>query len=298
MLTSSATDIATGIHLDIPFEDYLSWPGLSQTDLKAIHDCPAKYEWRKTHPRKTTPAQAFGTIVHTAVLEPHEFDQRYVARAKPDLRTKAGKARWAEWLAEAEQLGREVVPLDDYDTATWMRDAVRSHPAASELLNMKGNREVSLRWDADGLPCKCRIDWLPTDEPFIVDLKTCICSRPVSFAYDVRKWGYHAQAFWYTEGEYACEAVAHDNPLLREYRIIAVEKHPPYVVSVISLDVSTFLGGEDICTEALRTYKQCMESGRWPGYSDDVEEISIPVRKTEETEETEQEEDDDDGSGW
>jgi hypothetical protein len=48
-------------------------------------------------------------------------------------------------------------------------------------------------------------------------------------------------------------------------------------VTVAQPDQMALQIGDRLRREALRTYRECVESGRWPGYSDDVELVGLPA---------------------
>ena len=47
---------------------------------------------------------------------------------------------------------------------------------------------------------------------------------------------------------------------------VNVEKNAPYLVSVVELDSDAFEMGHQMIERGVRIHKECMESGRWPGY--------------------------------
>jgi len=138
-------------------EEYHADPAVSASHLHMAEKSPYHYWSRYLNPDrqpvKPTAAMLFGTLVHTAVLEPDELRNRY--DLAPDRRTKAGK----ELAAEMESKGITPVSAADMDAALAMAGAVRSHQAAAELLR-DGQAEQSFWWDdADtGMRCKCRPD--------------------------------------------------------------------------------------------------------------------------------------------
>ena len=63
-----------------------------------------------------------------------------------------------------------------------------------------------------------------------------------------------------------------------------VEKTEPYLVSVVALDVEAINIGRQLNDRAKRIYRECLESGVWPGYPS-AELISLPMWAIYQTEE-------------
>lgn len=202
-----------------------------------------------------------GSLVHCAVLEPHELPHRYMRIPDGlDRRTKDGKAAWLE----LERSGLDLIKAADWDVAMAMADATLLHPAASELLTIPdGMAELSFWWSDGDLRCKCRPDWLAGD--VIVDLKTTTDASPLGFARAVVNFGYHLQAAHYLAGVGAARFV-----------FIAVEKAPPYAVGVYELDAAALATGEQLRQEALHLIRQCRQADQWPGYGDNCQTLALP----------------------
>lgn len=64
--------------------EYFAAHGLSNSGLKDLAISPLRYWYRHVNPKRTpdepTPEMQFGSALHAAVLEPNEFDHRYVCR--------------------------------------------------------------------------------------------------------------------------------------------------------------------------------------------------------------------------
>ena len=57
---------------------------------------------------------------------------------------------------------------------------------------------------------------------------------------------------------------------------IVQEKSPPYLVNVLELDGPALLVGQQRNRRAIDVYRECRESGVWPGYGDDVAVVGLP----------------------
>jgi hypothetical protein len=54
------------------------------------------------------------------------------------------------------------------------------------------------------------------------------------------------------------------------------EKTPPYLVAVYELDALAMEAGRARNRRAAEMFRDCTEAGVWPGYSSEVELISLP----------------------
>src|ERR1700728_2473738 len=93
----------------------------------------AKYVDPARKPEKRAPALIVGDAIHTACLEPDQFEDRFIER--PDGingATKEGKLSRAELSARAA--GRQILRADEYETVRGCRDAISRHPVAAGLI--------------------------------------------------------------------------------------------------------------------------------------------------------------------
>jgi len=244
--------------------DYHSDPAVSASHLHSIAKSPAHYYSRYLAPVKPpsiqTTAMQFGSLVHTAILEPDELAARY--GVCPPRNTKAGKEAAEQMKAD----GIEAITQSDWDTAAAMSDAVYAHPAASELLQ-QGAPEQSFWWDDNetGLRCKCRPDWLRPDG-VVVDLKTTQDASPKGFAKSIANFRYHVQAAHYLNGLEA-----------QRFVFIAVEKTYPFAVGTYELDRVSLDEGQRLAARDLRRIAACRKLDKWPGYSQTISTLTLPA---------------------
>lgn len=260
------------IERGMPAEAYHAHPALSASKLKAMRKSPAHCRYQLDHP-KTTEAMALGAMVHTILLEPLTFSDRYFVMPKCDRRTKEGKQRHEE--ATREACGKTVVEQADLDTASMMARAVADHASFPALLRNFGHNELSVFWrdDDTGLECKMRADRLVEVPGFglvCVDLKTTTDASPEGFARAVNKFGYHIQAAFYLEG------LARAGMSCERFVIIAVESDAPHCVAAYALDDDAMEQGRREVERLKRVYAECLRTGVWPAYSDRIESLSLP----------------------
>ena len=257
--------------------EYHRHAAVSKSHLDQVARSPLHYWARYVDPKRVQPeptaAMLLGTAVHTHILELREWDQRYIAAPDGiDRRTKVGKEAWAAF--EAEAAGRTVISRDDAELVMAMGRAVHGHPAAAMLLALPGAAETTWMWhdQPTGLQCKCRPDWLTTDGSLIVDLKTTEDASPAGFRKSIANWRYHVQASWYLDG---IEQATGRRP--EQFIFICVEKKAPHAVAVYAADAEMIAAGAKQARLDLDTLAVCKAADAWPGYSDQIETISLPA---------------------
>ena len=95
-----------------------------------------------------------------------------------------------------------VLDHDTYQQVIAMRDSILAHPVAKHLLTSKGQSEVSIFGELQGLKVKCRPDRIVDPAEFegvhiLIDVKKC--ADISKFIYSVRDFGYHRQDAFYSD---------------------------------------------------------------------------------------------------
>ena len=249
-------------------QDPIPGGSLSASGAKLIMECPAKFHHRQTAGEQHKDVFDFGKAAHGLVLG---AGGDVVVLDFPDWRTKdAQTAR-----AEARDYGAVPILAKDWAIIEAMAAEIRRHPIAAALLDPdRGKPEQSLVWH-DLIARRARLDWLP-DVPesgrmIVADYKTAADASADGFARSAANYGYHQQDAWYLDGVKAttgCDDAA--------FVFIVQEKEAPFVVNVIELTDSFRQIGRHLNEMAVRRYIDCMASGVWPGYSDEVVRVSAP----------------------
>jgi hypothetical protein len=140
------------------------------------------------------------------------------------------------------------------------------------LLAKGGHTEASCFWidEATGVKRRMRTDRLVAGMNLILDLKTGIDVSPDGFARAVANFGYHRQAAYYIDGMRAITG--------EDWRMafVGVEKDAPHLVAVYVLTDAAVEQGRQENAAGLVTAARCIESGEWPGYSDQVVALDLP----------------------
>jgi exodeoxyribonuclease VIII len=254
---------------------------IGKSGLDLIHQSPAHYYAKYLDPNRVweepTPELLMGSLVHTTVLEPHLLMEEYCVAPKVDRRTKIGKEEWD--VFQQMNAGKAIVTQDQWDTSQRIRDAVYKHMAARELLEMPGVVEDVLNWSmpvtlANGksmmVQCKAKPD-KRLNAGVLLDLKTTKDAKPSNFGRSVVNYRYDVQAAWYRAGHQ--HAVGSD---IEAFVFIAVEKEPPFGVSVMYVSEPIFELGATKYAQDLAVYAECLNSNKWPCYPDQILELEIP----------------------
>jgi len=256
----------------MPNAEYRAHEGLSYSESKLLERSPAHLRWWLDHPEaRTAPSapQAFGTMVHTALLEAQTFDQRY---AIGPLVSK-NSAQWRDFKTQCESEGILPTTAEDREAAFSCAKNVRAHPVVGPLM-ATGNAEVSVFWTdhASGAKCKARLDFVAGNKhPLLLDLKTAQDASRQAFKRSVVTFQYHRQADWY-ESAYRAATGKPVSPML----FVVVESLPPFAVAAYTLD-RWFMAQAKKTNHALRgLYAACMEFDEWPAYDPAISELEAP----------------------
>lgn len=278
---------APGLHQGLSYADYDSWPAMRASWLKILAEkTPAHLRYAMDNPREDTETFALGRAVHSGILEPSLFGSEFVAvpddaPSRPTERQRTAKKpspetieaiKWWDDFNDRTN-GATVLKADAYAAAQKMIRAVWSHPTARELLSGDGMNEVSAFWIdvATGEPCRARIDRFTRyrGESAVVNIKTTVDAGPGGFRRQVENLNYHLSEGFHHSGLQVL------SPYVRSAFFIAVEKGPPHCVSIYRLDREDLDRAMEIMGRHLWTYHECRASGHWPGYGEDINDLSL-----------------------
>ena len=259
----------TGI-LDVKESEYHISEGISKSSLDKLGKSPLHYKHALENPTESTPAMAFGSLVHCVVLEPSRIEAEYAVAPKVDKRTKAGKAEYAEFLLTSE--GKIVVSQDDMDNAYAMAESIQNNQLASTLMCQTGVVEKSIySVDPDiNILKRGRCDKICENAKMIIDLKTTQDGSPKGFQSSIFKFNYHVQVAYYID---LCREQGLD---IERFLFVVVEKTAPFATSVYELDEHTIELGRREYKERLATLSRCLKTDVWDSYSNEIITIETP----------------------
>lgn len=293
-----------GIFTDEPASDYYvkrldvaSNSGLTVLDNDE-DGCPARYfhyiTSEEDHDEEEKETLRFGKAFHMAFLEPERFGDVYRVPPKgapKDLRRfRNAKApsvetlKSIEWWDAFEEANKDRITLSnkDYEAAQEMGASLRRLPiefnggslriTGGELLSMC-QTEVSVYWvDEDtGIQCKLRADLFSEELAFAGDLKSAKSASRAGFSRAINSRRYHVGHAHYCEGFRAVGCP------LKSFGLFPVEKVKPYIAASWHVDGPSEERGWALRQRAMKRLKQCLDTGRWPGYTTTVTPIGIPA---------------------
>lgn len=261
---------------------------ISKSGLDKIAKSPAHYFHHylsDQRPKKEeTPALKLGTAIHAAILEPAEFAANYAFLNDAEIVAEIGggnprlTTKYKAWKAEFElnNLGKIILSAADYQACEAMRTAVLAHPTAAKLLAAPGLTEQTFLFvePISGAMCKARPDKVSVIDAvtYLIDIKSTEDASVKEFGRSAANYGYDKQAAFYSDG--FTQATGLD---VEAFVFIAVEKSAPYNVAVYFADDEVIELGRAKYRAECATYAQCIETGRWPGYGDEVNSLKIPA---------------------
>lgn len=260
-------------------EEYHGGPGVSRSALMKLRRTPYHYWYEYVSDEYVPPeheeiinansALGLGNAIHTMVLEPHKFEEEYIAFPDVKRTTKEGKALWAQYKAKSIETGRQIINNKAHQLCNKISEAVRNHDDAKILLE-GAQYEKSMYWtDPDtGILCKSRPDIMHST--YIGDLKTTNNASYRAFQQDMVKHGYHIQAGMIRQAH-----IHLFNTLMDNFFYIVVEKEPPHAVAIYQLDSMALDEGEAQFKKLLMKLKYCQEKDRYRGYP--LKTIELPM---------------------
>lgn len=254
-----------GIYEGVPFDEYQQWDAINNSTLKVLNTKSALHcKYYMDNGAPDTDAMSLGRALHTRILEPDTFDERYFVTPKI---VRSGK----KWHALIEHAGdKEIIWTEDVEMLEAVVNCLRCKNVAGLFEGVK--LETCIAWTdpVTGLLCKARMDIWNDFFNYAGDLKSTCDASPNAFAKKIKDLMYHQQAAFYSDGLAALTGKSPD------FYLFPVEKKPPYDSAAYELTQDTLLAGRMEYQRALKTIKKCLETNVWPGYCHyGTEELSL-----------------------
>lgn len=220
--------------------------------------------------KAATNAMQFGNKYHTLILEPEEFEDSFVVMpdfsTMPQNVTSKGdpSTSWAtsfckdsvaDFNFQADLDGKQVITQAEYDKAMEMLQSIVSTPRAVEIIR-SSRRELTLFCEIDDVPMKCRIDLCGKS---LADLKGTNDATPSKFGRTCANMRYDFKMAIYRE------AFKQNFSYVPKVELIAVETQGDFDCVVYPMPEEILDAGFVRVRNVIRQYKECLDSGVWPG---------------------------------
>lgn len=256
---------------NMPINDYHNHDGLSNSGLKLILDCPARYYTEYLDPKKPVKEKkdhfCLGTAVHSLVLEPEKFFSDNYVMPKCDRRTTKGKELYAGSMALAGN--KNLIDEEEYMQALAMQESLFKRIKWLRPVLKDAKIEQSFFWvdDEFNIQLKSRPDAYTDD--YYIDIKTTDSLK--DFSRDVYKYNYHTQASMAREALRKLKGIAYYN-----FIYVVVEESYPHLTAAFALDEDYLDKGYAQFRTGAEIYSNCIKNNEWPDYGSDVQQISLP----------------------
>lgn len=241
-------DAAPGLYLNVDEQAYFDHEGISRSTLaEQARQSPlhAVYKMQEDQDQSTD-STSLGTALHTRVLEPELFDERYdvapdeceATLGSGDPCTYSAKYRHGgAWYCgthapDSDPDDIEVLKSDHFYSVQGMHERLKADDDARPLLyQLPGLAEATVIFEDDetGLLLKARPDrivCLPGGRVSLVDLKSTKSAHPSDFRRSYARYGYWLQPAHYRAAvTRACPSVE-----VVDFVFVCVESSRPYAV--------------------------------------------------------------------
>lgn len=178
--------------------------------------------------------------------------------------------RGKDWEAFQEaHPGAVILNAKEYAKAKGMADSIAANEVARRVLFAPNViREQRIDWEWNGRKWRST----PDAQMFrvLAELKTTRCADPAVFWRDALRLSYHCQLALYRR---AIEQTTSVRP--QSVYLFAVESVAPYVVTPFKLSERSLEHGDMLAKRWHEQFLKCEATGKWPGYTDGVEELDV-----------------------
>lgn len=210
-----------------PIETYHASGAIGSTALRLFMESPRKFEHYLENGTNKSTAYDIGSALHCLVLEPDNFDDRFISEPPVNKRTKTGREELEAFKSKHE--GKIFLSPDEITLVIAMAESIGTNYRCCDLLS-ETDRELSARVGlSNDLIVQCRPDAIK--DRHIIDLKTCQSVN--RFRYDISSHGYHLQAAFYY---FILSSLYPERWGCSDFYFLAVEKSPPFDIGIFGLD--------------------------------------------------------------
>lgn len=242
---------------------------LTSSGVPPIIRSPAHYkQWVESNDEDSESKKG-GSLFHKAVLQQDAFIAGYYPEPDfGDSRTTAAKVARKDFeKAFADKIrDKSPIPAKLFERIAMQITSLSNHPIY-KAITAPGARETPIYWTENGVECRATPDLL-LENGLCIDLKTTRDASDDGFRRSYRAYGYDIQAAMMEL------AVRSTGRRYAGHLIVAIETSAPYAVNLFKPSRRSILEAHEKVSHALAIMRTCIESGQWPGYGNEVKEIT------------------------
>ena len=247
-------------------EEYRDADGVSNSGLLMVGQSPADYIWSKNAPIDPSKAltKDFGTALHTAILEPHLFDESVIVSSVKGRETKTFQQE------VTDNPDKIVLTEIEAEKVRIMNASAMAHPVFAEIIDASTLNEASIfvRDESRDIDLKIRPDVdLVERFGFLADVKT---TADLSDWRNDRPWinPLYKHNYGHTAAFYLYAASLHYGFDVNTYKFLVVQKSASlarYPVSVFTVDRDYLIanGFWAKMESNLDVYAKCLRENNW-----------------------------------
>lgn len=263
--------LKAGFHRNIDEDTYHRIKAFSASKAGLMLRSPKHY--KAAEDKKlvlSTAATRIGRAVHCAILEKSEFKKRYYRLPDLDFRFKDNREIKTNLLLKHK--GKTELRKKDMDLVYEILAAVKEHRVFPNMIKESTAFEATCIWKdkKTGIMCKSRIDSYMSRLATAFDIKNVKDASPRAFSKQV------AQMRWDMKAAVNLKALESVGQKCQRFLFVAIEKSPPYCISVYELPYEVIHAAYQEFEKALDMLRHYRIKNEWPEYVEKIDVLQTP----------------------
>lgn len=261
--------------------------------------------------KKVTKSMQSGSLLHMSILEPDKYYNEYCL--EPKIENFDAINILDDWKAIAKELGLPIsgrkedlkqrifnikpelkekdwdyiksnylqgrIPINELEWATIQncKESLEYTPSIKKLFSLSGFRE-KLMWiydDKYNILYRFKCDFY-TDTGIIVDVKKCKSASERDFSKKIYFENLYVQAAMYYDLLQKLSELDKTIKKPKAFMFLACEMESPHIWQPYTLNAAALDAGEVMYKKAIIRLLECFKENKWPGYSNKIQDITLP----------------------
>ena len=231
---------------------------LSFSAIKEFAKSPMHFINYKLGDKKQTPAMKQGTLIHCAILEPEELENRYcileqsmLPNPDKDFRNTENKNFKQLFEEEARAKNKEIISPAEWQNACDRRDLAYNNEVVSPYLKGLKQTEIGATWEFGGYQWRGVLDGIGPS--YVLDLKTVDSAAPDKIKWKAIHEKYAWQQFLYRQSPMVY-------PYFSNFNLLVDSEMG---MSLLKIEWNDLAKAEAEILKILEQFKICTENNLW-----------------------------------